>query len=49
VSTVKVAARAATSTVLTPHKKYKLPDEIKRNAEFRCAVGDRLCNVGNAA
>jgi len=27
-------------------KKRKLQDEIKRNAELRCAVGDRLRNVG---
>ena len=31
------------------HLLDKLPDEIKRNAEFRCAVGDRLRNVGNTA
>ena len=30
-------------------KKHKLPDEMKRNAEFRCEVGDRLRNVGNTA
>jgi hypothetical protein len=26
--------------------KHKLQDEIKRNAELGCAVGDRLRNVG---